>query len=1446
MIPSQDAMELGLSTQQTSEKSTCLLVVGMHRSGTSALTRVLSLLGADLPQTLMQGTNANKASNATGHWESEAAARMGDAILDSAGTDWSDPEPVAASWYRSARYRDMRDRAVALLQEEYGSSPLFVFKDPRVCRLLPFWLNVLERFGATPKIVSILRSPLEVAASLQVRNGFELSTGQLLWLRYVLDGEYDSRGMRRVFTTYDQILKDAGKVAEQIGSSLNLIWPRASSKTDNAIASFLSSEHRHHSKELGGQSGSGRRLIPLLTGVYETLTGWATGGEKVDDYPLLDRSRQELNQALSLLGDPVQACLVQSGQIRRFKVNGKELEARLKAAEEKAEEKTAAVQSQRDSKGEALLAEARDSVARVARLEEKLLETQADHEKVLAARAELLTDARISMARFEEKFFASRADHEKALSDLAEIQKRLDEALVAKEALLAELHHAQLQNARSETHLSVAEEKIKEQRDAIEELKSARAAIAQLEGELTAQMRNALEADMINAKALQQRESELAELHADHLRLTVNRDALSTEAEDVRQTAQVLQAHLAEQTRHMSDHARTAAQHATRIAALQADLDGAVARDATHVGELENARRSILDLEQKLAVQASIAAQRQSAVLHLRQDRARKVSERDVRNHKLAEQVRALEEQLALAYNPQPKPKRISLLRAYLEQIFGGAGWRAAQRRAQHLRLLRSSTLFVPWWYLSKYEDVQLHRLDPAEHYLDHGGKEGRMPGPDFDGRWYLENHPDVRAAGVNPLIHYLEHGQLEGRAIRSWRESKRRDAPVLAEPVLKARQGTPAQQSPVLRSDPAKAPQVASTELRQPKAAMWKARPLTFSGLGRHADLNIPAAASSTPIPFGHFAAGDKDAACSWLVALGKLDPGTTPFACAAPLSQAMRVHLCADRVRIADAWLEQPAEIRLRIEGTPDSPALILQAYQLDDGENISPCGEPGRLSAGQTIIRLPLHSPYRPIALVLTDSDGNFVNSTLMPFPSLHRGGAHFGELAPLPVGSSVVEAVHALGTKLLQRYVAVRDGASRWALSSIIVDVSGANGTEPLLGADMLNWLTHDLGLAVTTLDSSDAASQAIAAQITAAGKGTLSRTEAAKLSIPACAIPTLSALFSLSDEMKNGTCRAIHMDLVKKYAAYSLVGGDLPELEFLSDVPRRASLPKVEGATDTGAQINSPLAIYWPTSPDAAPLSPFFPIAAAADLPFTRRDNADRRLSVIIDCKDGGIDLMPLLVSIERLSASFTMECILVTSPQAHAPVVPFDLRMDIRAVTSVAAYPIGRFIDASRTSEAERILLLDETVLLHDPRTVGALWESCGVHGVGSASCMLVSEKALSKGKMQTGKTAGWIVLAEPNGETRVARPDVTRHDLPALIATVAPDLQCAMLTRAVLQDMSDCDEVTLGLGMHKKGLAAVCLTCFTATSKQPGPSEVGSQPSAIPPHALRIQRLFK
>ena len=158
------------------KKKTCVFVLGMHRSGTSAITRVLNFVGCSLPANIM----AENQYNSKGYWESLEICRLNDEMLKSAGSKWDDWLPVSEDWFNSPISYSYVKPASDILHSEFSESRLFVLKDPRCCRLAPFWLDVLKQNDIQTLVVLPIRNPLEVAESLLNRDALDKNYSLLM------------------------------------------------------------------------------------------------------------------------------------------------------------------------------------------------------------------------------------------------------------------------------------------------------------------------------------------------------------------------------------------------------------------------------------------------------------------------------------------------------------------------------------------------------------------------------------------------------------------------------------------------------------------------------------------------------------------------------------------------------------------------------------------------------------------------------------------------------------------------------------------------------------------------------------------------------------------------------------------------------------------------------------------------------------------------------------------------------------------------------------------------------------------------------------------------------------------------------------------------------------------------------------------------------------------
>ncbi len=234
--------DLGPAGKRTEERSgdTAILVLGMHRGGASSLAGAMVRLGVVLPLNLIGGDEANP----KGYWESLIINILNEDILAAGGSSWDDWRPFDPGRIDPALAFTLKTRARSALIREFGEASLAVIKDPRICRLIPFWSSALQDSGWSPRAILPLRSPLEVALSLNRRDGIPLGLGCLIWLRHVLDADAGTRNMRRAVVDWNGFLRDPPGALERVGEQLKVEWPRWTERALTEIDGFVSADLR--------------------------------------------------------------------------------------------------------------------------------------------------------------------------------------------------------------------------------------------------------------------------------------------------------------------------------------------------------------------------------------------------------------------------------------------------------------------------------------------------------------------------------------------------------------------------------------------------------------------------------------------------------------------------------------------------------------------------------------------------------------------------------------------------------------------------------------------------------------------------------------------------------------------------------------------------------------------------------------------------------------------------------------------------------------------------------------------------------------------------------------------------------------------------------------------------------------------------------------------------
>jgi hypothetical protein len=231
-----------------------VMVLGMHRSGTSLCSHVLSALGLDMTDHVSgPGLDTPGEDNPFGHWERWEIVEYHDRILRffnrglfSPGHDFAFP----MAWWADPRVAEVRREITAFLEGRMGID-YFGFRDPRTVRLMPMWHQIINELKLAPKIIFCLRNPAQVARSLNQRDGFSLDTGEYRWFSYTADFFRYTQSAEFCTIEYESWFEDPALNLAKLRNFLDMPEDLSELDLDFAVAQLVRHDLRHDDPRIG-------------------------------------------------------------------------------------------------------------------------------------------------------------------------------------------------------------------------------------------------------------------------------------------------------------------------------------------------------------------------------------------------------------------------------------------------------------------------------------------------------------------------------------------------------------------------------------------------------------------------------------------------------------------------------------------------------------------------------------------------------------------------------------------------------------------------------------------------------------------------------------------------------------------------------------------------------------------------------------------------------------------------------------------------------------------------------------------------------------------------------------------------------------------------------------------------------------------------------------------
>lgn len=257
-------VEGSVGAEEADSPSRVIMVLGMHRSGTSTVTKGLEALGVDLGSELMPSA----ADNPKGFWGDTGFYQLNEELLKILGRSWCDLERTESEELVRLGEGTLFFRALELVRSRMRGKSLVGIKDPRFAILLPFWKKVFLAAGVSVSHVVAIRNPLSVADSLVRRDSLSKSHAVWLWVMHYAQIVSNTSGVPLAVVDYDELITAPKLQMARVAGVLGL---HVDGKAMQVFASEFLEPRLSHSRYSGAELAAEPICDSLVVEMYDTL-----------------------------------------------------------------------------------------------------------------------------------------------------------------------------------------------------------------------------------------------------------------------------------------------------------------------------------------------------------------------------------------------------------------------------------------------------------------------------------------------------------------------------------------------------------------------------------------------------------------------------------------------------------------------------------------------------------------------------------------------------------------------------------------------------------------------------------------------------------------------------------------------------------------------------------------------------------------------------------------------------------------------------------------------------------------------------------------------------------------------------------------------------------------------------------------------------------------------